>query len=169
MLLRRWVGESVVGRWSVGRWLVDLIKPKCRYHHAFCWLGDQSVLNNILIFPSFHHQHWNQEMSLISSLCQIFVHSHKLLGDITLQNYMNIYYWGSNEILKRSVQLPSWVLSKRYKANKVSYMRRMCWGRPNEDDFFTFKVITWFFLCLRVLPLKTNIKVIIKQSLFFYL
>ena len=70
----------------------------------------------------------------------------KLLGDITLQNYVYVYCWGSNEILKGSVQLPSWVLSKRYKANEASYMRRMCRGRPNENDFFTSKALPDFFL-----------------------
>ena len=37
---------------------------KCKYHHGFCWMDDQSVSNSILRFPSFHHQYWNQDMSL---------------------------------------------------------------------------------------------------------
>ena len=43
-------------------------------------------------------------MSLISRLYQIYVHSQKLLRDTTLQNYVHIYCWGSNCILKGSVQ-----------------------------------------------------------------
>ena len=65
---------------------------KYKYHHVFCWMSAQSVLNNILTFPSFHYQHWNQDMSLISRLYQICAHSHKLLRDATLQNYVHIYY-----------------------------------------------------------------------------
>ena len=50
---------------------------KYKYHHTFCWLGDQSVSNNILRFSNFYYQHWNQDMSLISRLYQICVHSEK--------------------------------------------------------------------------------------------
>ena len=78
---------------------------KYKYHHAFCWMGDQSVSNNILRFPSFHHQYWNQHMSLISRLCHICVYSHKLWKDTTLfaQNYVHKYCWGPNDIFKESV------------------------------------------------------------------
>ena len=60
---------------------------KYKYHHAFCWVGDQRVLNNILRFLSFRHQHWNQDISLISRLYQICVHSHfaKLCAHILLR------------------------------------------------------------------------------------
>ena len=64
---------------------------KCKYHHAFCWIGDQSVSDSIQRFPSFHHQYCNEDMSLTSRLYQICVHSHKFLRKTTLQNYVRNY------------------------------------------------------------------------------
>ena len=88
------------------QWLLrkESFYSKYKYHRPFRWMGYQSVSKSILRFPSFQHQHWNQDVSLTSRLYQIYVHSHKLLRETTLQNYVHIYCWSYNDILKDSAQ-----------------------------------------------------------------